>query len=162
MNKKSLLPFFLIVVLVIIGCEQTTTLYLGAQADKKEAVALVQGEVTNQNWKDLYISVDYSYRRDGNHLGMKGILSFTNSSQINYQRVPDLRLKLFFLDKNLQVVEYFNILRTLSSDLEQEVKFNQTFKLPATVTAFTFGYQGVLAEGQGRRSQIWNMPKRDH
>ena len=162
MSKKYLLSFCLAVFLIITACEQTTTRYLGALADKKEAVALIQGAVTNQAWKDLYISVDYSYKRDGNHLGMKGVLSFTHSSQANYERVRDLKLKLFFLDKNLQVVEYFDVGRILNGDIERQLEFMETFNLPTDITAFTFGYDGILVDDEGFRSLTWKMPKRNH
>ena len=150
------LPLFFV---LITGCRQTTTRYLGAIADKDEAAALVQGEATDQQWDDLYVSVDYSYQRDDNHLDLKGHLSFSFSSKTNYSRVRDLKLKIFFLDKNLRVVEYFDLARTLSSDIEQQLEFKKTFKLPSVVTAMTFGYDGVLADELRYRSPIWNFPK---
>jgi len=162
MKNKSLLLSFLIPILFATGCAQTTTWYLGAQAASEGAVVLSQGEKKNQNWNDLYISVDYSYKRDGDHLGIKGVFSFSDGSQINYLRVRDLKLKLFFLDENLRVVEYFDIVRTLSNDLGQQLRFLRTFKLPTNVTAFTFGYEGLLADEGRFGSRIWNMPKRNH
>lgn len=157
-------PYFVLLLLTFVlltGCQQTTTHYLGALADKDGAIVLTQSETKNQQWKDLYIAVDYSYKRDGDHLGLKGLLSFSLSSQTNYRWVHDLKLKIFFLDKNLRVVEYFDIARTLSRDIEQQVEFQQTFKLPVGVSAFTFGYEGLLVDEEGFSSSIWNLPKRN-
>ena len=157
--RYSYFVVLLLTFVLLTGCQQTTTRYLGALADKDGAIALTQGETKNQQWDDLYISVDYSYKREGDHLGLKGLLSFTFSSQTNYRWVRDLKLKVFFLDKNLRVVEYFDIARTLSSDIEQQLEFQQTFQLPAGVSAFTFGYEGLLADGRRFTSSIWNLPK---
>jgi len=152
------LPLFFV---LITGCQQTTTRYLGAIADKDEAAALVQGEATDQQWDDLYVLVDYSYQRDDNHLDLKGHLSFSFSSKTNYSRVRDLKLKIFFLDKNLRVVEYFDLARALSSDIEQQLEFQKSFQLPAEVHALTFGYEGGLADEVRSYSSIWNLPKRN-
>lgn len=161
MKLKFIFILLAAVFLLLSGCHQSTTWYLGAQADKTESVTLIRGEKEGQQWHDLYVVIDYSYKRDGDHFGIKGTLTFSASSKINYQRVRDLKLKLFFLDKNLRVVEYYNIARTLSTDLEQQLGFLQTLMLPKKAVAFTFGYEGMLVDEDLFASQIWNLPKRN-
>jgi len=159
--KQKYFALLLLVTLLMVGCQPATTRYLGALADQKEAVTLAQGEVKDQQWDDLYTSVNYSYQRAGDHLELQGTLSFSFSSQTNYKRVRDLKLKIFFLDKNLQVIEYYDIARTLSPDIEQHLKFLKTFKLQSGVTAFTFGYEGTLVD-EAQSHPIWNFPQINH
>ena len=153
---------FVVFFLLIAGCQQSATLYLGAQANEDAVVTMVQSEKKHRQWEDLYVSIDYSYKRDKNHFGIKGVLSFTDNCKVNYLRLRDLKLKLFLLDKQLQVVEYYDIARALGTDLDQQQEFLKVLKVPDEVVAFTFGYEGMLVTDESFYFAIWNLPKLSH
>ncbi len=161
--KNKFLPIFLVLLIVaaLTGCATTTTHYLGAQADQKGVARLAQESASQQVWKDLYVRVDYSYQRSGTSFKVDGILSFTDSSIINYERVRDLKLKLFFLDSDLRVVKYLDVCRTLGTNIEDKWEFHDVVDIPAAVTALTFGYDGLLTNDEPGSHQIWNLPKRN-
>jgi hypothetical protein len=114
-------------------------------------------------WQDLYVTVDFDLQQSGDNLDIDGVLSFSDSPKINYTRVRDLKLKLFFLDQDMRVVDYFDIARTLSQNLDDETTFSHTMKLEEAVVAMTFGYEGSFVDNdpKGFSGQtVWKLPKR--
>jgi len=161
---QSRLWFLLIFLcsLTLVGCQTTATHYIGAKADDVDVVSLTTGQVEQQRWEDLYVTVDYSYKRQGNRFDIEGALSFSDSSKINYTQVWDMKLKLFFLDRDMRVVNYLDIARTLSANLDDETRFARTLELKEKVVALTFGYEGSFRDGDpdGSSSQsVWNLPR---
>lgn len=163
---QSRLWFLLIFLfsLMLVGCQTTTTYYLGAKADEADVIRLAAGRVDQQRWQDLYVVVDYSYHQQGNRLDIDGVLSFSVSSKINFTRVWDMKLKLFFLDQDLRVVNYLDIARTLSTNLDDETRFSRTLQLKEGVEFFTFGYEGSFRDDDPESpssEQVWKLPKRN-
>ena len=148
--------------LMLVGCQTTTTHYLGAKADEVDVVSLDTGQVEQQRWQDLYVTVDYSYDRQGNRFDIDGALSFSDSAKINYTWVRDMKLKLFFLDQDMRVVNYLDIARTLSTNLDDETTFARTLELKETVVALAFGYEGSFRDDDpdgGSSQSVWKLPR---
>ena len=160
MKMKLAIISSLFLGLILSGCQTTatTTYYLGAKADIKETITLSTGQV-QQQWKDVYVNIDYSYTHQGNKFNIDGLFSFSESVKINYQTVGRLKLKLFLLNKNMRVVDYREILQVLGYSLEDQDKINAEFILDENIVAFTFGYQGVLRDDEGASSTIWKLPR---
>jgi len=163
MQRKLTIISILFFSSILSGCQTTTTTtyYLGAKADVKEAITLSAGQVQHQQWKDPYVAIDYSYTYQNNQLNIDGIFSFSDGAKINYQTVRQLKLKLFLLNKNMRVVDYPEILRVLGYSLEDQDKINAEFVLNDDVVAFTFGYEGLLRDDEGLSTTIWKLPKRN-
>lgn len=163
MKLKLVIILSLFFGLILSGCQTTTstTLYQGGQADVKEAITLSSGQVQQQRWQDIYVAINYSYTHQGDQFNIDGIFSFSESTQINYQSVSRLKLKLFLLNKEMRVVDYREVLQVLGYSLEDQDKFTAKFTLPEDVVAFTFGYEGVLRGDEGRSNTIWKLPKRN-
>ncbi|MFK5927244.1 MAG: hypothetical protein QM483_11485 [Desulfuromusa sp.] len=159
-NKLWILLLFLLAPLFF-GCQATTTYYQGAKADSQGVVRLAVDQVENQRWQDLYVTVDYSYDRQGDQFNIDGLFSFSFSPKINFERVRDLKLKLFLLDKDMFVVDYLEIARTLSTSLEDQISFSYKLDLAENVVAFTFGYEGSFIDDEGSGFTIWKLPKRN-
>ncbi|MCW8858757.1 MAG: hypothetical protein OQK97_03510 [Deltaproteobacteria bacterium] len=163
MRQKLWTGFILLFGLLLLGCQPaTTTYYKGAKAFGMESVSLVT-PIDQQRWQDLYVTVDYSLSRSGDSLDIEGALSFSNNPKVMFTQVRDLKLKLFLLDKEMLVVGYRDIARTLSTDLEDETKFKKTLKLTDDVVAFTFGYEGSFVDNDPENSSsdiVWKLPKR--
>ena len=159
MKNKLWMALFVLIIPVFSGCQTTTTHYLGTQADREGVVSLSVDKAENQRWEDLYATVDYSFVQQGNQLDFEGIFSFSFSPQINYERVRDFKLKLFLLDENRIVVDYLEVVRTLSSNLEEKISFSYKTDLAENVTALTFGYEGIFSDEMGSRFTVWKLPK---
>jgi len=163
MKNKLRVISFLLLLPVFLGCQATTTYYLGAKADSKGVVRLAVNQVENQRWQDLYVTVDYSFDQQGNQLNIDGALSFSNSPKALFTRVWDLKLKLFLLDKDMRVVHYLDIARTLSNSLDDKTTFSRTLSLQEGVESFTFGYEGSFVDDDPESpstDQVWKLPKR--
>jgi hypothetical protein len=162
MKLKLAIILSLFFALSLSGCQTTTstTLYRGAKADPKGAITL-SAEQPLQHWQDTYVTIDYSYTRQGNQFNIDGTFAFSDGAKINYQFIRRLKLKLFLLDKEMRVVEYREVLRVLGYSLEDQDEFSAEFTLPENVVAFTFGYEGVLRDDEGFSNTIWNLPKRN-
>ena len=159
MKNKLWIVLLLLLLPVFSGCQTTTTHYLGAQADREGIVNLSVDKAENQRWVDLYATVDYSFVRRGNQLDLEGVFSFSFSPKINYERVRDFKLKLFLLDENRIVVDYLEVVRTLSNNLEEQVSFSYNSNMAENVTALTFGYEGAFSDEIGSRFTVWKLPK---
>ncbi|MDX2480769.1 MAG: hypothetical protein QNK24_10595 [Desulfuromusa sp.] len=169
MQNKSWIVAVLLFGLMLFGCQTTpmptTTYYQGAKADEKGIVSLSTGQVEKQRWHDLYVTVDYSFDHQENQFDIAGDLSFSLNPQMMFTRVKDLKLKLFFLDKDMLVVDYLDIARTLSSDLDDKTTFARTLQIQEGVVSFTFGYEGVFIDGDPESpsgsNRVWKLPKRN-
>ena len=160
-RKLSIISVFLFALLVS-GClSTTTTYYLGAKADETGVVYLHEEQVEQQRWQDLYVTVDYSFTRQGDQFNIDGLFSFSDSPKITYDTVYDAKLKFFLLDKDMLVVDYLDISRTLGRDIEANVEFNQDLVLAQNVVAFTFGYEGLFGDEEGYGYVFMRLPKRD-
>jgi len=161
-RKLSIISIFLFV-LFVSGClsTATTTYYLGAKADETGVVYLYEERAEQQQWQDLYVTVNYSFTRQRDQFNIDGLFSFSDSPKITYDTVYDVKLKFFLLDKDMLVVDYLDISRTLGRDIEDNVAFNQDLVLAENVVAFTFGYEGLFGDDEGNGYVIMKLPKLD-
>lgn len=149
--------------LLLFGCQTTTTYYQGAKADEEGVISLVAAQEGPQQWQDLYVTVDYSFHHQGKRFSIDGALSFSDHPKGMYTRVPDLKLKLFFLNKDMRVVDYLDIARTLSISLDDKTTFSKTLNIKDDVVSFTFGYDGEFIDDDPEmpsRITVWKLPKR--
>ena len=161
MKNKLQVILFLLFLPVFFGCQTTTTYYQGAKADSKGVVRLAVDRIENQRWQDLYVTVDYSFDRQGDQFNIDGLFLFSISPKINFERVRDLKLKLFLLDKDMLVVDYLEVARTLSIILDEEISFSHDLRLAENVVAFTFGYEGSFIDDEWNGFTVWKLPKRN-
>ncbi len=151
----------LLLVMSLAGCQAATTHYLGAKADQQDVISLSAAAAQNQRWQDLYLTIDYSLERQGQRLDIAGSLAFSESPKVNYTQVVDMKLKLFLLDADMRVVDYREIARTLSTNLEDQTPFRQMFELKDNITAFSFGYEGSFRDDEFGGYKVWKLPSRD-
>jgi hypothetical protein len=146
---------------LLTGCQTTTSYYRGASAEEMNTVALAADQVGEQSWQDLYLRVDYSLERTAGQLTIAGEFTYTQTTRTVYQLVHDLKLKLYLLDAEMRVIDYRQIARSLGTGLESRTPFREQFDLSEEVTAFTFGYDGVLIDDEKGAEMIWKVPQRD-
>jgi hypothetical protein len=162
MKDRFLIVLLLSFVLLLTSCQPTTTYYLGATADRESVVRLstLQGE--QQRWQDTYVTIDYTIKQQGGSLALDGNFAFSISPQINFTRVRDFKVRFFQLDKDLRVVNYQEIVRTLSTNPDDEVTFSYNLKVPGNVVAVTFGYDGFFIDGEeGTTFAVRKYPRKN-
>jgi len=150
----------LLSILFIAGCQATTGYYKGALADQETIVAFTKDEGNQQHWRDLYVSVDYSFRTQGDQLVCEGVFAFSDYPQGMLARVRDFKLKVFLLDQHDRVLDYFELYRAVSSDLGFRAPFRKVFALPAGAVAASFGYEGIFIGEYDAGETVWKLPKR--
>jgi len=147
--------------LLLAGCQTTTGHYLGAKAEHSTVLQLQDALRAEQHWQDLYVSVDYRVQQQGNQLVTQGVFTFADYPQLNQARVYDFKLKLFLLNKEQLVVDYFDLYRTLGQSLREQMVFKKTVQISSEVTALSFGYEGAFLDETGARDSVWKLPKRN-
>lgn len=165
MRKNKLVFVSIIMLVALFGCQPATlTYYKGANAEDMDVVSLTASQKEVQNWQDLYVTVDYNLEKNGDQVDIDGVLTFSQSPKVNYTHVRDLKLKLFFLNKDLRVVDYLDVARTLSTDLEDETRFSKSIRVSPDVIALTFGYEGSFFDSDPEypsSDMVWKLPKRN-
>ena len=152
-----LLPF----VLMLAGCQSTTGYYLGAKAEQETVTLLQDAVAAEQHWQDLYVNVDYSVQQRGTLLVTEGVFTFAGYPQLNLTQVHDFKLKLFLLNRDNIVIDYFDIYRTLGQSLRVAMAFKKSVEISPEVTALSFGYEGEFIDDIGARDVVWKLPKRN-
>ena len=159
-TSRLFMWLFFFSLLIAAGCQSTTGFYLGARADDETIVSLGTEVQEKLHWQDLYVKLDYTVQRQAQILLFAGDFSFADYPQGSLVRVVDFKLKLFLLDENQLVVDYFEIYRSLGGRLDEEMKFSKTLSLPAGTAAFAFGYEGRFVDEEGARETAWKLPKK--
>lgn len=152
--------FTLLLGILLVGCQATNGYYQGARADGDTVVALPDGAQSGQHWEDLYLQVDYSLKRVADRLTIEGTFSYTQSTTTIFQRVHDLKLKLYLLDDRQRVLAYRQVARSLGSSLDNEISFREVLELPDGAVGMTFGYEGIMVDEDKRGEMIWKVPDR--
>jgi hypothetical protein len=91
----------------------------------------------------------------------EGVFTFAGYPQLNLTQVHDFKLKLFLLNRDNIVIDYFDIYRTLGQSLRVAMAFKKSVEISPEVTALSFGYEGEFIDDIGARDVVWKLPKRN-
>ena len=160
-SKKVRLGVVLLFLVVLTGCQTTTSYYRGASAEEMNVVTLNGDQAGEQRWQDLYLQIDYSLEKSAGQLRFDGEFTYTQTTKTIFQQVHDLKLKLYLLDDQMRVIDYRQVARSLGTSLESRTTFSEQFDLDEQVAAFTFGYDGVLIDDEQGSEIIWKVPQRN-
>ena len=156
-TKKQVL-FAILGLIFLSGCQATTGYYKGALAPADTVATLPKKAQVSENWQDLYTVIDYSWQKAGETWTIDGVFSFAHHPQIMMTQVRDFDFKLFFLDKNQRVLDYFDLVWVPGPQLNGEVKFSHTLTFPEGTEAISFGYEGRFVDEEGYVDWVWKMP----
>jgi len=158
--QRIQLLIVLISILILSGCQTTAGYYKGAKADEDTIIALAGAGEEMQNWKDLHADIDYLVTRQGDQLKIEGTLGFAGYPLQMMASVKDFKLKLFLLDQDGRVLDYFDLQRTVSRSLDNKTPFSKSFITPAGTVAMSFGYEGEFVGDYHASELVWKLPKR--
>ncbi|MDX2480361.1 MAG: hypothetical protein QNK24_08485 [Desulfuromusa sp.] len=163
MNRyfKLISLIFFCSMFLLTGCQATTGSLLGATAPDDTLIDLSTKTGENQRWQDFYIIVDYTLNRQADKLSIDGKFIFSDYVKGNLKKVGDVKLWLFLLDDEKRVVEYKQVARTVSSNVDDSVNINAELSLSVEVTAIAFGYRGALVSDGRQREFIWKLPHKN-
>ena len=157
---KKYLFLFLLSSFALAGCQTTTGYYKGAKADQETIISVADKANGVRHWKDLYVDIDYSFKQQGNQLLVDGILAFSGYPKQMMASVKDFKLKLFLLDQDGRVLDYYDLKRTVSSSLDQKTAFGKSVQMPAGTVAMSFGYEGEFVGDYHASEVVSELPKR--
>lgn len=151
-----------IFLLLGMGCQTTAKMYKGAKADPGDVLSDELSSDGATVWKDLYISLEATFKQQGDQLSLDGFWGFAAHPQLMFVRAKNFELKLYLLDRENRVLDYFTLSRSLAGDLDDQIKFSKEFTLPEGAVAASIGYEGRLIGERGEHDWVWKLPKRSH
>ncbi len=129
------------------GCAAISNQFVGSTVSSAPVVALHPGGPHADAWQTFDMKIDYEYRWDGDMFEIYGLAGLTQHYELMFSGLRDLRVYLFLLDAHSRVLEASMVARSLTSQLDQKLRFNKSFKVPPGTAGFSFGYEGqALAE----------------
>ncbi|NCO52791.1 MAG: hypothetical protein GW875_11935 [Deltaproteobacteria bacterium] len=156
------LLFVLILLLVITGCTETKTYYLGARENPQRITPIHTLPTGTLQWKDLYIKVNYQLSQETDMLKITGKLTFADYPKINLARFKQMVLSLYLLDDQGRVVNYAELIKPLGNSFDEEFPFEKKLTLHPETSALSFGYDIRAYDETGTGSFYWQQPLRNH
>ena len=140
------------------GCVATSRQFVGnTTSPAQPIIALQPGGPHADSWQNFDIRIDYQYKQDGDIFEISGVAALSSHYEIMYSRLRDLRVFLFFLDKDSRVLQAEMLDRSLTIQLDEKLQFTRFYKVPPGTASITFGYDGVVrGENEGRSMMMEN------
>ncbi|WP_303721415.1 hypothetical protein [Malonomonas rubra] len=159
-NAERIIFWLAILFLLLSGCQKTTKIYIGAKAD---AGSVLSGEVLSVRdavWQDLYVQLEYSFKRQGEKLLLEGTWGFADHPRMMFAKVKEFELKLFLLDQENRVLDYVTFSRSIGGYFHDRLAFKKELVLPKGAAASSIGYEGTLIGEKGELKSVWKLPRR--
>lgn len=158
-TRLFMLSLLLILPLVLSGCQAGSGTYLGTTAPPELRLSLANVNSGVQHWQDLYLDISYRLQRqDSGQLAIEGDFGFANYPQINLARAKQVTLKLFMLNDQNQVIDYFDLSTVIGVDLEGRHGFQNLIPANPKMASLAFGYDGTLLDENMGSKLIWKFP----
>jgi len=159
MNARLKLKFLGMISLLTLayGCVSMSTHYVGNTVTSAPVVALHSSGPQAGSWQTADMKIDYQYKQAGEVFEITGLAALDQHYATTYSKLSDLIVYLFFLDADSRVLETSMIGRSLSGQINQTLKFNKVFKVPAETARISFGYDGRV-EAEDVKSSFYLLP----
>jgi hypothetical protein len=153
--KMTCLGLFFLLILGT-GCVPTSKHFVGnTTSPAQPIIALQSGGPHADSWENFDVRIDYQYKQDGGIFEISGVAALTPRYEMLYARLRDLRVYLFFLDKESRVLQSEMLDRSLTVQLDERLQFTRFYKVPPGTASITFGYDGVVrGENEGRAGMM--------
>ena len=148
----------LLLVALSFGCTPVAQQFIGNRVTNAPVVELQPGGPHADSWQTFDVIIDYQYHKSGDIFAISGTAQLTQRYEILYSRLRDLKVYLFLLDDDYRVLATSMIARSLSVQLNDQMPFNQSFKLPPGATRISFGYEGLVTEGRMEFHSFYLLP----
>jgi hypothetical protein len=138
------------------GCVATSSHFVGnTTSPAQPIIALQPGGPHADSWQNFDITIDYQYKQDSDIFEISGVAALTPRYEMLYARLRDLKVYLFFLDKDSRVLQSEMLDRSLTVQLNERLQFTRFYKVPPGTASITFGYDGVVrGENEGRAGMM--------
>lgn len=160
LRKTGLVSSFtMVALLVLVGCQSTTSYHLGKQ-EKSEYLLVLQPQGSGE-WKTVDLSIRYLMERSESALVLSGVVEVAERYQVNYEGPIRLDVYLLFLDSGSQVLESARLVYYSKNTTGDAVSFEREFMVPDGAESISFAYEGTVWEYEGRRKNpnfFWHRP----
>lgn len=161
-NKAWWILITLLAALLILpGCQSTSSFYFGKQVDPEHVIPL-PGGVENDKWSTFDLTITYSYTEDENIYNVNGQVELSDHYRMNYTSLRRLDVYLLFLDNHSTVLETARLASSYTHDLEASIPFTVRLPIPKNAVAFSFAYDGDAKDSDGKKGSVysfWHLPK---
>ena len=141
------------------GCVATSNPFVGNTVSTVPVVVLKSGGPHADSWQTFDIHIEYQYTQDGNLFNISGSALLSEHYQMLYTRLRDLKLYVFFLDKDSRVLAGHLLTQSLLNDIDQRLPFNRSYNLPPGAARISFGYSGRVSEMEDLKT-FYQLPLR--
>ncbi len=150
-SKRTRLGLFSLLLLCT-ACVATSGHFVGnVTSPNQPIIALQPGGPHADSWENFDVRIEYQYSQDGDVFEISGAAALTSRYEIQYSRLRDLKVYLFFIDKDSRVLQAEMLDRSLTIRLDERLEFTRFYKRPPGTASITFGYSGaVRGESEGR------------
>ncbi len=149
MNKTSSSKLLVLLLLCLalaslVACQSVGSFFVGRSVEPNLRVPLTAASPQTGTWQTFDLTIRYSVRKHADSLDISGHAELGEHYQTLYTRLKRLDVYLFFLNSDAQVLETVALSSGLSSDINQQMRFNHSLRLPPGTTDISFGYRGEV------------------
>ncbi len=158
-KAATALLFFLAATLA--GCQSVSTYYQGHIVAPEDVLPL-QDSSTDREWSTFDMTITYSTRQTGEYFNINGQATLSDHYTMNYSYLERLEIYLVLLDQDSTVIETRRLANSQTYRLEYPVSFSVQLPLAASVSAFSFAYDGTVRESGKLKDgtvPFWHLPR---
>lgn len=155
------LAFLTLLLLLLVGCQSTSTRYLGKHAEP-ELVIPLPGSVAKDQWETDDLSIAYGYSESNQIFQINGQITLADQYAEIYHVLDLFYVHILFLDSNLSVIKTEILVDPVAAHPKEKFLFDKSFQIPQTATAFSFAYYGSAREMDrkgGNSIPFYHVPK---
>jgi len=130
------------------GCVELAMLYHGKTVSNAPVVALQEGSAITGRWETFDLVVNYQYAKKGDSLEFSAKAALSEHYKMTYDKLTEMRVFIFFLDKDSRVLETASFADTWSSNTRDTQDISQSYVTPPGTSEFSFGYSGQVRDGK--------------
>ncbi len=136
-------------VLVLAGCRTHLLNLTRGPVPEAYRKPLVEGEPQYNNWRGADLTLDYNYLKTQNTLDLAGRISFDRGTEMNFGNIDNLRMSIYFLDNQGNILGSSGIYSTYWLRSESNPTFRTRLTVPPGASAIAFSYDGQASSIDG-------------
>lgn len=154
MNTSMKIAIFGLLFFLIIcsGCVPMSEQFVGNRIAAAPTATLVADGSGADSWKTFDVVIDYQYVRNGDLFEVSGSARLSDFYPIMYNQLIDLKVYLFLVNDRGRVLAPSLIARSLNVDINQQLQFKLSLRLPPGTSQISFGYDGRVTAEEGNHS----------
>jgi len=159
--NKLMAAVFMLLLIFSIGCQSTSSKFLGKTA-VPELIVPLPGQANGEIWEAPDLLLRYNYSENGKSFVIDGELEMAQRYRAIFDKLIRAEVYLLFLDSESTVLSTVSLLSLLNEETEDRFTFRKKADIPLNAVSFSFAYEGFAAESVDRKRNsidFWLHPK---